>query len=205
MARTKNKTHEAAVEKAKPAIDTYLFEEIEVDGLSDKHKLFCMEYIKNGFNGTKAAISAGYNENCAKETASYLLTHHNIRQYVDELKADLGKRIGISAEMIALEMAKIAFSNVKSILNDDGTLKPLSELNDAEAACISSIETEELFDGRGRDRELVGYIKKIKLWNKQQSLSDLNVMLGYNKENSQNKTVVVNISHDGIELQSDEI
>lgn len=205
MARSKKTTQDAVIEKLNPSIDDYLFEEIDVEGISDKHKLFCMEYVKNGFNGSKAAISAGYTESCAKETASYLLTNPNIRQYVDELKADLGKRIGISAEMIALEMAKIAFSNVKSILNDDGSLKPLSELNDAEAACISSIETEELFDGRGKDRELIGYVKKIKLWNKQQSLSDLNVMLGYNKDKSESKTVVVNVSHDGITLQADEI
>jgi len=151
------------------------------DNLTDRQRHFCLEYMRNGNNGTQAAIKAGYSTKGAKEQASYLLTNNNISKFLDQLKNDLGLRIGISAEAIASEMAKIGFSNVKSIFDEDGNLKPVSELNDAEAACISSIEVEELFEGRGAKRESVGTIKKIKLWNKQQALSDLNVMLGYNK------------------------
>ncbi len=162
------------------------------DNLTDQQKLFCMEYVNNGFNGEQAAISAGYSANSAGEQASRLLTYVNLQEYLDCLKNDLGLRIGISAEKVALEMAKIGFSNVKSIFDEDGSLKPLSEMSDAEAACIAGIEVVELFEGKGDKRVQTGYIKKVKLWDKSKSLSDLNVMLGYNKP-----TKVANTDVDG--------
>ena len=151
------------------------------DNLTEKQRHFCLEYMRNGNNGMQAAIKAGYSNKTAKEQASYLLTNVNISKFLDQLKNDLGLRIGISAEAIASEMAKIGFSNVKSIFDDEGNLKPVGELSDAEAACIASIEVEELFAGRGANREPIGTIKKIKLWNKQTALNDLNSMLGYTK------------------------
>lgn len=52
---------------------------------------------------------------------------------------------------------------------DDMTLKPLSEMPESLRRSIAEIETEELFAGRGDGRELIGYLKKVKFYNKLQA------------------------------------
>ncbi|BAQ92534.1 terminase small subunit [uncultured Mediterranean phage uvMED] len=77
--------------------------------LSPKHKAFCLEYIKD-LNGTQAAIRAGYSKNCARGTASTLLTYPNIKAKISELMKDREKKTKITAERVVEELAKIAFS-----------------------------------------------------------------------------------------------
>ena len=52
--------------------------------LTAKQKQFCIEYLKD-FNGTQAAIRAGYSDKAAKEQASENLTKTNIKEYVQKL------------------------------------------------------------------------------------------------------------------------
>ena len=49
------------------------------DNLSIKEQIFCNEYIKNGNNGTKAVISAGYAEQSASVQQTRLLKKDRIR------------------------------------------------------------------------------------------------------------------------------
>lgn len=56
--------------------------------LSDKQKQFCIEYLKD-FNGTQAAIRAGYSKNSANEQASMHLAKLNIKEYIKELADEL--------------------------------------------------------------------------------------------------------------------
>ena len=170
-----NKPLKVIEKKDKPAFEV---DSISVN-LTDQQQMFCQKYCCNGFNGTKAAIEVGYNEKTAASQASRLLSNVNILNYINELKADLGKRTGITAERIALEYSKIAFSNVKNIFNEGGELKDIKDISDEDAAAISSIEVEALTEGRLKT--VIGTVTKIKFHNKVQALSDLNTMLGYNK------------------------
>jgi phage terminase small subunit len=54
-------------------------EEIELTG---KQKRFCEEYIFD-FNGTRAAIAAGYSENTAAEKAYEKLRKTKIKSYIE--------------------------------------------------------------------------------------------------------------------------
>ena len=58
---------------------SFSFDEVKGE-LNDRQRLFCMQYVKNFFHGTKAAIAAGYSENTANEQASRLLTNVNIQK-----------------------------------------------------------------------------------------------------------------------------
>jgi len=62
-----------------------------------KHELFCNKYITrlNGriYNGTHAAIAAGYSERTARTQASKLLTNPNIKARIEELKQAAMERI----------------------------------------------------------------------------------------------------------------
>lgn len=63
------------------------------NGLTEKQELFCQEYLKNGFNGTQAAIKAGYSEETAKQMASENLTKPVVLNRIDELRNDIYSKI----------------------------------------------------------------------------------------------------------------
>lgn len=55
--------------------------------MTDQRKLFCDEYLKC-LNGTKAAISAGYSENSARQQANQLLDNDEIAKYIEARRED---------------------------------------------------------------------------------------------------------------------
>lgn len=55
--------------------------------LTRRQEVFIFEYLKD-FNGTRAAIAAGYSKNAAKETAFENLTKPHIKQRIDTALAE---------------------------------------------------------------------------------------------------------------------
>jgi len=77
--------------------------------LTAKQEMFCREYIID-FNGTRAAIAAGYSQKAAKEQASENLTKPNIQQYIQELQTKRNEKLEIDAEWVlkkAVELHEI--------------------------------------------------------------------------------------------------
>ena len=56
-----------------------------LQGLNDKQKLFCFEYLKCHCNATRAAIAAGYSKKAPRVAAHQLLTNTNIRTAISAL------------------------------------------------------------------------------------------------------------------------
>lgn len=79
-------------------------EEVE---LTPKQQLFVDEYIID-FNGTQAAIRAGYSELGARTEACRLLTNANIQKAVDKAIADRRKRLRIDADTVLWKWWQIA-------------------------------------------------------------------------------------------------
>lgn len=148
--------------------------------LDAKQIRFCEEYCVD-FNGTRAAISAGYSKRSAHDTANRLLKKTEIQEHIGEIKHETEKRLGISRDRVARELARIAFSDVTSFFNDDGDFKKFSELTEDQRAVLSSLEVEELFEGKGADKVKVGLLRKIKVWDKKAALDSLAKMFGYNE------------------------
>lgn len=151
----------------------FQFEDIGID-LTERQKLFCMEYLKCKLNGTQAAINAGYSGATATSQASFLLANVNVQSFINILKSDLSMQIGITAADIAREYAKIGFGNVKNILDDTGNLANLKDLADDAAANVASVQVDEIYVAG----ESVGQTKRIKLHDKVQALDKLAKMIG---------------------------
>jgi phage terminase small subunit len=145
--------------------------------LTRKQRLFIAEYQTN-FNGTKAAIRAGYSEKNATEIAYQLLQKTPIQEAIERATAERLRILGVESERILTEIARVAFFDIRKIYNPDGTLKLPHEWNDDTAAAISGLETLEEFQGRGEDRTLIGHTKKIKLFDKIKALGLLARHLG---------------------------
>ncbi len=90
------------------------------DLISYKQKIFCLEYLLD-FNGTQAAIRAGYSEKSARQQAADLLTKPNILNFIEEQKKKYVMKLNSTAEAILAELEKIAFaiSSDKKVKNSD--------------------------------------------------------------------------------------
>lgn len=73
--------------------------------LKKAQERFCSEYVID-YNGTQAAIRAGYSEKSARQQASRLLAIPEIRARVRELQQDLIDRLAVSQDYVVQQLLK---------------------------------------------------------------------------------------------------
>ena len=76
-------------------------------------------------------------------------------------------------QRVLLELKRMSTVDVRSAYNDDGTLKDIKSLSPELAACVASIEVDEIFEGTGLQRTWKGYTRKVKFWDKNSALEKL--------------------------------
>lgn len=130
---------------------------------AERYERFAREWVID-HNATRAAIASGYSEKTAESQGSRLLRNVKVREIIDRLEREVRERLDITKEKVEREIASMAFIDIRTFYRDDGTIKPPREWTREEAAAVASMEVEEMFEGRGKDRVWVGYVKKIKLW-----------------------------------------
>ncbi len=131
--------------------------------LSAKQRLFVDEYLKD-LNATQAAIRAGYSENTASEQGSRLLGNVKVAAAIEEAKASRSERTKIDADWLLKRLADEAVADIADLYDENGGLKPVDEWPLIwRQGLVSGIEVEEIFEGRGEDREHVGRVRKLKL------------------------------------------
>jgi phage terminase small subunit len=150
--------------------------------LEPRQAAFVREYVVD-FNGAQAAIRAGYSEKGCRQQAARLLTDANIQTALAREVARREKRTEITADRVVMELARVAFFDKRRLYREDGSLKPPAEWDDDTAAVIASVEVLEEFAGRGADRELVGYLKKVRIWDKIRALDILAKHTGVYRDN----------------------
>jgi phage terminase small subunit len=121
-------------------------------------------------NATKAAERAGYSAHTANEQGSRLLANVSIREAVDEQIQAQEKRTLITADEVILELKKIAMVDLGRAYREDGQLLPIHEIPKSVRKAIAGIDVDEIFDGFGQDRQLIGHTKKLKLFDKLKAL-----------------------------------
>lgn len=147
--------------------------------LTEKQRIFCNEYILD-WNGTRAAIKAGYSEKTANVIASENLTKPYIQAYIKDLQADIEKIAGVSRLRVINEHIKLAFSSIAHLHNTWIERKDFELLTEDQKSCISEISTQTrtVFQGEEHIPVEVEFIK-IKLYDKQKALDSISKMLGY--------------------------
>lgn len=149
--------------------------------LNHKQRAFARAYTTPGEtygNGAKSAIAAGYSARTAAEQASRLLTDARMRALVQANEAATEVKLERTADKVLEELARLGFSDVTAIFNDDGTLKHPKDMPVEIRRAIKSIEFEELFEGNrsntkdGEDggRFVIGRIVKVVLHSKEKGL-----------------------------------
>lgn len=93
--------------------------------LNDKQRRFCKEYVID-FNGTRAAIEAGYSKNSAKEIASENLTKPNIQEYISSIQNKKSKELNITFDDVISGVYDIALNG---LARDNDKLKAYDQLS----------------------------------------------------------------------------
>lgn len=71
--------------------------------LKKKHERFCQEYIID-YNGTKAAVRAGYEERSARQQATRLLSNASILARVRELQQEQVERLAVTQDYVVMQL-----------------------------------------------------------------------------------------------------
>ena len=137
--------------------------------LNEKQRRFAAEYLID-LNATQAATRAGYSKKTAYSQGQRLLKHAEVQEAIQEGQRARAARTGITQDRVLQELGRVAFSDIRKLFNKDGSLKSPAELDDDTAAAIASMETLEEFSGSGKDREFVGYARKVRTHGKVESL-----------------------------------
>lgn len=161
--------------------------------LTAKQERFVSEYLKD-LNATAAYRRAGYSArgNAAEVNAARLLRNAQVSAAIAEAMKERSERTMISADRVLKELARIAFVDIGAIFNDDGSMKPLSEIDEDSRRAIVGIEVAALKD---EDGDYAGTIKKIKMADKKGALVDLGKHLGLFDQK-----VTVDANSDGLSL-----
>ncbi|ECH4227397.1 terminase small subunit [Salmonella enterica] len=130
--------------------------------LTAMQEAYAQEYTKCPENQTQAAINAGFSPNTAAVKASVMMRDERIQKRIAELMEERNKRLRVSADYVLLRLVEIDQMEVIDILNDDMSIKPVSEWPKVWRQYLTGFELADMFEGRGDEKELVGILKKIK-------------------------------------------
>jgi phage terminase small subunit len=144
----------------------------DVMSLNARQRKFVVEYLKDN-NATQAAARAGYSARSAKAQGTALLSHPTVKAEIAEKLRLQEQRLEIKADDILRELMRIGLADVGEAFDEEGALKSIREIPEHLRRAISAVDVEEIWEGRGEERRLVGYARKIRFWSKTASLDKL--------------------------------
>lgn len=142
--------------------------------LTPKQARFVDEYLVE-FNGTEAAIRAGYSAKTAYAQASRLLKNVKVAEAVVLGKAALAERAKLSADKVIAELAKIGFANMADYMKATPEGDPyldFASLTRDQAAALQEVTVDRYIEGHGEDAREVKRVR-FKLGDKRAALTDL--------------------------------
>ena len=120
--------------------------------------------------------------------SSALMADSKVSKRVKELRERITSTGIASAERVLLEASRLATFDPRKLFMEDGSPKPINELDDDTAAALAGLEVVEEFDGSGEDRKFIGYTKKYKVADKNSALEKLFKHHGLYREDNAQKT-----------------
>ncbi len=163
-----------------------------INGLLPKQAAFVAEYLISG-NATQAAIHAGYSPKTAHVIGQENLRKPAIASLLSQKQSVIAARqderieaMELTEERVMRETARIAFFDPRKMFAADGRPLAITELDANTAACIVGLDVLEEYSGSGRDRVLIGQVKKYKIADKNSALERAAKILGmFKKDNEQ--------------------
>ena len=119
--------------------------------MTKKQKRFVEEYLID-LNATQAAIRAGYSPDTAGSIGNENLKKPEICACVEKAMAERSKRTGVCADRVVQELAKIAFLNLRDVI-DPKTAAVRKDASDEDTAALQSIKVKKSYSETGESIE----------------------------------------------------
>lgn len=148
----------------------------EIDGLSDRQRLFCYYYMES-LNVFQAGVKAGYSPNYSRTRIYEMLEKDSIKAFLKKLREQQKQDFLISQEKILNRHVQVAFSDINEYFEEDGSLKPIAQVD---GTLIKKMKIVENDKGRTVEIELIEKCK---------SLDFLTTHSGLKTENKDNEKV----------------
>lgn len=129
--------------------------------LTGKQELFCLEYIKD-FNGTRAAIAAGYSKKTAKAIANENLSKPYLQQYIANIAGKIFKKKEIQVEEVLEKLVLMAHFDVAQMYDKNGDLKNIHDIPEEIRRIIQGVKINQTNYGKD-DSEVSITTKDIKI------------------------------------------
>jgi phage terminase small subunit len=133
------------------------------DSLSKPERDFVTEYMRLGQTAT-GAYRLVFPDACHKTCqvkGSAMLKRPRVAAEIKFLQEQRRRRYEVTNDNIIRELSFVAFLDIGDFLYDDGTPRELSDIPEEARRALATVSVEQLFDGRGERRRLIGNLKKI--------------------------------------------
>lgn len=113
--------------------------------ISDRDMLFIDEYMVD-MDAKNAAIRAGYKPSTANTASEWIRSENptkpRVREEILRRMADRSRRLGVTADRVILELARIAFADLSGIIDlETGEVYPDADKSDLSAVASVKIKT----------------------------------------------------------------
>lgn len=132
--------------------------------LTEKEARFVDEYMVDG-NATQAAIRAGYSAKTAAAIGAENLRKPHIVRALDARRKVLSAKAEWTAERVLATLGELLTADIADLYDEEtGALKPVHEWPMAfRTGLVAGIDADEIFEGSGEDRAVIGITRKVKL------------------------------------------
>lgn len=111
-------------ERSKPPVEPPPEEDNEDGSLTEKQRLFVLEYLRD-FNATRAAMAVGYSKKTAYAIGWENLRKPQIQAEIKRQKEAMADDLGLGVQRIIAEYMKIAFADITDLLEFGQMDEPL--------------------------------------------------------------------------------
>lgn len=153
----------------------------EADGLTDRERTFCQEYVLT-LNATQAARKAGYAAGSCGVRGSEMLKKSNIREYLSKIRVAAESAAVLSLHEARVILADLARARVTDYLDADGQIEIHGRKGDR---AVQSIEVTEHADGETATRR----VTKFKLHDPVSAIAKLAALNGWDKPTKSDVTI----------------
>jgi len=135
--------------------------------LTPMTRAFITAYIEDlEHNATRAAITAGFSKKTAQEQSSRLLKNPIVKEEIERRLKAIEVKADVTVADVISELRKIGFVDIRNAYGELGGMLPINKMPEDVAHAIAGVDTEELFQGAGQDRERIGDTVKLRLHSK---------------------------------------
>lgn len=149
---------------------------------------FKREYLSNGHNAKEAAIAVGLSPKTAKQQGMMYLKKLEASGELAKAAEEAAARADLKTDEVLGQVRAVVMNDPRRFYREDGTLKPVREWDADMAACVSSVEVDEI---AGSDKPTIR-TSKIKFWSKVEMVDKAMKHLGlFEKDNRQKQENLV--------------